>query len=109
MGSCVRQALRFDPTPRDAGGGVMPCLRCLDWRCMTCAHPEAQSSRHLAQHGLLAKGLQGWNLCHTASRGVWCPVLASLVMRSHLGSEFVSCCGWTAMLPGIVGSVGCLW
>jgi hypothetical protein len=66
------------------------------------------SSRRLAQRGLLAKGLQGWSLCHTASRGGWCPVLALLVMRSHLGNEFASCSGWPAMPAGIVRSVGCL-
>jgi hypothetical protein len=74
---------------------------------MTGGHPEVRSSRHLAQHGLLAKGLQGWSLCHTTSKGGWCPVLALRVRRSHLGSELASCSGWTAMLLGIVDIVGC--
>jgi hypothetical protein len=108
MGSPALRGSGFDPTPHDAGGGVMPCLCCLDWRCMTYAHPEALSSRHLAQHGLLAKGLQGWSLCHKSSRGVWCPVLALLVMRSHLGNAFASCSCSDSMPVGIGRSVGCL-
>jgi hypothetical protein len=48
MGSSVVGRFEFDPTPRTAGGGFMACLGCLDWRCMTYAPPEVQSSRHLA-------------------------------------------------------------
>ena len=86
----------------------MPCLGCLDWRCMTCAHPEAQSSRHQAQHDRLAKGLQGWSLCHKANRAAWSPVLALLVRRSHLGSELASCSGWIAKPVDKFGIVECL-
>jgi hypothetical protein len=107
LGSFDIGGFGFDPTPRGAGGGVMPCLGCLDWRCMTCAHLEAPSSRHLRQHDRLAKGRQGWSLCHTANRAGWSPVLASLVMRNHLDSEFAFCFDCCSMLPGIGRIVGC--
>jgi len=97
----------FDPTPPTAIGGVMPCLGCLGWRCMIDGHPVVQSSRQLAQHDRLAKGLQGLSLCHRANKAAWSPVLALLVRRSHLGSELASCSGWPAMLLGIVDIVGC--
>ena len=104
----LQNFLSWRPLPR-LPRGVMACaFRCLDWRCMTCAHHEALSSRHLAQHGLLAKGRQGWSLCHKASRAAWCPVLALLVMRSHLGNAFASCSCSDSKPVGIGRSVGCL-
>jgi hypothetical protein len=109
MGSFVFGRFEFDPTPRTAGGGVMPCpCHSRDWHCMSDALRVVRSSRHLAQRGLLAKGLQGWSLCHKSSKGGWCRVLALRVMRNRLGSECASCSGWPAMLPGIVDIVGCL-
>jgi hypothetical protein len=108
MGSFVLGRFEFDPTPQTAGGGFMILLSCFRVRrCMTGALREAQSSRHLAQRGLLAKGHRGWSLCHRSSRGGWCRVLALRVRRNRLGSELASCCGWTAKLLGIVGIVGC--
>ena len=68
-----------------------------------------QSWGCLAQRDRLAKGRQGWSLCHISSRGWLCPVLALPVMRSHLGSEFASCSDCGSMPVGIGRSVGCLW
>jgi len=112
LGSFDIGGFGFDPTPRGAGGGVMPCLGCLgclDLRCMSDAHHEVHYWYRLEQHGRLAKGLLDLTLCHRASKGGWSLVLVWLVMRNHLGSEFVSCFCCGSMLLGIGRIVGCWW
>ena len=108
MGSPALRGSGFDPTPHDAGGGVMPCLGCLDWRCNFDALQAGGCWGLLDSHDLLAKDHLDSILCHTTNRGAWCPVPALPVMRSHLDSGFASCSCSDSMPVGIGRSVGCL-
>jgi hypothetical protein len=107
MGSPALKGFGFDPTPQTAGGGVMAWIGFRVRRCMSGALRVVRSWGRLGLRGRLARGRWGLRVCHISSRGWWCPVLASRVMRSHLDSELASCSGWLAMPVGMCCSVGC--